>query len=77
MKTEALLKIKSMFDHPPKEYRPAPFYFLNHKLERDGIAVKLNDQLVDVRIWPSFGVDITESLLNRQNTLQLEVFNSL
>lgn len=37
MKTEALLKIKSMFEDPPKEYRPAPFYFLNHKLERDEV----------------------------------------
>lgn len=25
----------------------------------DGMAVKLNDQLVDVRTWPPFDIDIT------------------
>jgi hypothetical protein len=43
MTKETLLEIKNMFKDPPNEYRPAPFYFLNHKLEEEELLHQIRE----------------------------------
>lgn len=62
----------------PLDIKSADYrYWLKVESVSDGMAVRLNGKLVDVRLWPPFEVDITDFLVDGKNTLQVEVFNSL